>query len=85
MAKVLISVPGDKLKRIDALARANGKSRSAYLVEAALDPARAAPARPIDDPKVRAALKVMEESRKGWKPGLTAERLVREIRDRGRY
>jgi len=86
MAKVLISVPDDRLRKLDALARASGKSRSAFLVESALETAsRRNYPRPIDDPKVRNALKVMENIRRHWKPGKDAVSLIREIRDRGRY
>ena len=85
-AKVLISVPKDKLRKIDALARANGKSRSAFVVDAAMNNgAKPKYARPIDDPAVKRALKVMEWSRAHWKPGPSAEKMIREIRDRARY
>jgi hypothetical protein len=81
-AKVLISVPRDKLARIDRLARRNGKSRSAFIVGAAL--AAEAPARyarPIDDPAVRDAVRVIEEGRKSWKGSTDVVRLIRRMRD----
>ena len=85
-AKVLISVPRDKLARIDRLARKNGKSRSAFIVDATLTAeAPAKYVRPIDDPAVKRALKVMEWSRAHWKHGPSAEKMIREIRDRARY
>jgi hypothetical protein len=85
-AKVLISVPKDKLRKIDGLAKVNGKSRSAFLVDSALAASgRPVYARPIDNPAMKRALKVMEWSRKHWKPGPSAEKLVRELRDRARY
>ena len=85
-AKVLISVPKDKLRKIDVLARANGKSRSAFVVDAAMNNgAKPKYARPIDDPAVRRAVKVIEDSRKHWKPGPSVVEMIREMRDRGRY
>jgi metal-responsive CopG/Arc/MetJ family transcriptional regulator len=85
-AKVLISVPKSKLRKIDALARSCGKSRSAFVVDAAINNgAKPQYARPIDDPAVRRAVKVIEDSRKHWKPGPSAEAMIREMRDRAKY
>lgn len=82
MAKVLISVPDEKLKRIDALARAEGKTRSAYVVEHALAPAAPRYARPIDDPKVRKALEGIARARtEKWKPGPDTLTIIREQRE----
>lgn len=82
MAKVLISVPDEALKRIDALARSRGKSRSAFVVERALATVPTASARPIDDPAVRRALKGIARARtEAWRPGPDTRTLLREMRE----
>ncbi len=82
MAKVLISVPDEKLKRIDALARARGKTRSAFVVEQALAAAPKAYARPIDDPKVRAAYEgILRARTEKWKPGPDTLTIIKEQRE----
>ncbi len=84
MAKVLISVREAQLKRIDSLARASGKSRSAFLVERALTPDRPGSGRPIDDPRVRRAYeRILAAPRGHWKPGPDTLTLIREQREHG--
>lgn len=86
MAKILISVTDEKLKKIDELAKAGGKSRSAFMVESALSAnAGSQYARPIDDPKIQEALRVMEEARKLSRPGPDAATMIRQLRDGARY
>ena len=86
MARILISVPDDRLRKVDALARARGKSRSAFLVESALAADdRRRTVRPADEPSVRHALRVMEATRERWKPGADSVLAVRAMRDHGRH
>lgn len=81
MAKVLLSVADALLRRIDALARAEGKTRSRFLVERALREGAAQP-RPIDDPRVRRALAGIVRARKErWSPGPSAQALIRQARE----
>jgi hypothetical protein len=86
MAKGLISVPDDKLKRIDALAKSRGKSRSAFVVETVPSVAGTPRfKRPIDDPVVRAAYERILEIRKRAKPGPDATTIIREMRNHSKY
>ena len=82
MAKVLLSVTEEHLKRIDALARAQGKSRSAYVVERALVPAPPYFSRPIDNPKIRRAYRrILASQQEPWKPGPGTLTIIREQRE----
>ncbi len=79
--KVLISVREEQLRKLDAMAKASGKSRSAYLVEAALaTTGNIGPRRPIDDPRVRHAYEGILDARKRWKPGQGTTAMIRAMR-----
>jgi len=81
MPKVLVSLPEDDLRVIDAAARKAGETRSAFLRRAALVEAHRV-RRPIDDPAARRAFfKLLRDAENGI-PISTAEALA--ARDRGR-
>jgi uncharacterized protein (DUF1778 family) len=81
MRKVLISLPEMDLEVIDAAARREGETRSAFVRRAALAEASRV-RRPIDDPGDRRAFSRLLRRAERRKPISTAEAL--KARDRGR-
>lgn len=81
--KVLFSVPEDLLKKIDAVAAEEHRSRSELVREAARRyiADRRSHIRPIDDTKVREALRLMEEIASKFTEGFDSTAVIREMRD----
>ncbi|MCL5292705.1 MAG: ribbon-helix-helix protein, CopG family [Actinobacteria bacterium] len=82
--KVMISMPSELLGEIDSAADEEHRSRSEVIREASrryLIERSAKRRRPIDDPKIREALEVMDRLAKKIKPDWDSTKTIREMRD----
>lgn len=79
--KIMISLPEELLKDIDDVAAAEHRSRSGLVREATREYiARRRKKRPIDDPKVREAIRAMDEMAAEWKEPFESTELIRQMR-----
>jgi Arc/MetJ-type ribon-helix-helix transcriptional regulator len=81
--KILFSVPEELLYEIDAAAAREHRSRSDLIREATRRYIAEQPGgkRPIDDPKVREAVRHMDEFRRTWKEPFDSTEFIRKMRD----
>jgi len=81
--KVLITVPEKLLDEIDQAAIEEHRSRSDLVREATRRyiADRTSRNRPIDDPRVRDALRRMDESRRTWREPFDSTAVIRQSRD----
>lgn len=80
--KIMISLPEELLKDIDEAAAAEHRSRSGLVREATREyVARRRKKRPIDDPKVREAIRVMDEIAERYTVPFDSTKVIREMRD----
>lgn len=80
--KILFSLPEELLKEIDGVAAAEHRSRSELIREATREYiAGRGRRRPIDDPKVREAIRVMDEIAERWTEPFDSTELIRKMRD----
>lgn len=79
--KILFSLPEELLKEIDSLAAAEHRSRSELIREATREyVAGRARKRPIDDPKVREAIRFMDKMAAEWTEPFDSTELIRQMR-----
>lgn len=80
--KIMISLPEELLKDIDEAAAAEHRSRSGLVREATREyVAKRRRKRPIDDPKVREAIRFMDKMAAEWKEPFDSTELIRKMRD----
>lgn len=82
--KVMITVPEDFLRQIDQQAKDERRSRSEFLRQAArqyIEHSRRGK-RPIDDPKVRAAFRSLDQLSSKWSGKWESAAVVRDMRNR---
>ncbi|MFQ6082022.1 MAG: CopG family ribbon-helix-helix protein [Candidatus Aminicenantia bacterium] len=84
MSKVMISISDEFLKQVDQLAKKEHRSRSELIRQALREyllKKRITYPCPIDNPKVREALKSMEELRHSWKGKWDSTEVIRKMRE----
>ena len=82
--KIMISLPDELLKDIDAAADEENRSRSELIREASrqyLAGKAAKRKRPIDDPRIRDALNAMDRISKKMDARFDSTKVVRKMRD----